>query len=66
MVNVDYMIDAFEGLAMVRTMDTGVGLLEIMATPQAEEEIEEVVAGLLETYPEIKRAERRTDAPPPV
>ncbi len=59
MIDINYLVEGFEGLAMIRTLDTAIGLMEAMVTPGAEAEFLAVARKLAEVYPEIKIA------PPP-
>jgi len=59
-VDVHYLTEAFEGLAVPTTLDSRLGLMEIMVSPGGEEEIEEVLAALTQTYPGIKLVPART------
>lgn len=59
MVDVKYLMEGFEGLCLVRTMDGRIGLMEVMVQPGGEAEFQPVLAALLEAYPQIRLA------PPP-
>jgi len=55
-IDVKYLMEGFEGLCLVRTMDGRLGLLEVMVHPGGEAAFEPVLAALLEAYPQIKLA----------
>lgn len=63
MIDLDYLIDGFEGLAMIRTRDTRIGLLEALVTPGLEEEFLAVAQEILRAYPEVRLAPRRSTRP---
>lgn len=56
MIDINYLIESFEGLALVRAMDTRLGLMEVMFSPGGEKEIQAVVELITQTYPEIRLA----------
>jgi len=56
MVDLQYLIEGFEGLSLVRTLDSRLGLLEVMVSPGAEAAFEEVLAELLKAYPQVRLA----------
>jgi len=58
MIDVKYLMEGFEGLCLVRTMDGRMGLVEVMVRPGGEAAFEPVLAALLEAYPRIKLAPR--------
>lgn len=59
MIEVDYLLDGFEGLCLVRSLDGRLGLMEVMVSPGLEEDFEPVLKALLVAYPEIRLAGER-------
>lgn len=53
-VDVHYLIEGFEGMAMIRTLDSRVGLMEVMVSPGADDEADRVIAALVKKYPQVK------------
>lgn len=53
-VDIHYLIEGFEGMAMIRTLDSRVGLMEVMVSPGAEDEADRVIAALVMQYPQVK------------
>ena len=58
MIDVKYLMEGFEGLCLVRTMDGRLGLMEVMVQPGGEAAFKPVLNALLEAYPRIKLASR--------
>ncbi len=62
-VDVNYLFEGLEGLCVPRTLDSRVGLMEIMVAPAGEAAYLEAQAELLARCPEIKLAGRRPESP---
>ncbi|MEJ5377889.1 MAG: DUF4911 domain-containing protein [bacterium] len=56
---VGFVIHAYEGLGVVRTLDGKMGLVEILLSPHMEEELEELIRALAKEVPirELSRQE---------
>lgn len=56
---VGFVIHSYEGLGVVRTLDGDKGLVEILLSPQMEEELEELLKALAKEVPmrELSREE---------
>jgi len=54
-VDVHYLLEGLEGLSLVRTLESRLGLMEVMLSPGQEAAIDEALEKLLALYPEIKK-----------
>lgn len=46
-----FVLESYEGVAVMRTVDPGRGIVEVMVPPSYEEEIEEILADLAREFP---------------